>query len=635
MPSLLRTVALLLLFMLSPRCDETTDFQTTDTVDIFLVLEQLGRNETLLSSLANGADENSTSKSRSNLLERYARTKSDILYNALEALHLGLLGDSFNPDHYNETKTQLGYKIDANRNLGYQLAVTRDEVTLAQLELRQHIHSFLRQMRSLLLQPDEKAFDTLLHEEYRWLDAHPLQPYRDTLSGAPESTITESLRDGITTLGKLQRSYREMLDFLQRHRTKLLSENPVLELLRVQTLLQRLDAVVPYRFGTIGFGKIILIFSILLVFFSLRRFIVRWMIRGLERYFIRHGSVYVHARFAKAIQRPVSFFLMLYAIGLSLEVLTYPDAPGARLSEWLSIFYVILIAWAVIKLVSVYGEYLLSTLIRGSDNLRKEVINMLVKMTYFMIVFVVFFVIFRILNFNVSAIIASLGIGGLAVALAAKDTLSNFFASVMILLDNSFSQGDWIECEGIEGIVVEIGLRKTTVRTFDNAMLFVPNAKLAENSIRNWSRRKVGRRIKMHITLTYDSPRLQLRRCVEEIRTMLIEHEGITAPGKQENISEPLNAYGFRSEFISHDDLEGYKRTFLVFLDQMNSSSVDILVYCFTRTTDWEEWLRIKEDVIYRIMEIVERNGLKFAFPSQSIYVESLPSQPGAQHLDA
>ena len=71
--------------MLSPRCDETTDFQTTDTVDIFLVLEQLGRNETLLSSLANGADENSTSKSRSNLLERYARTKSDILYNALEA----------------------------------------------------------------------------------------------------------------------------------------------------------------------------------------------------------------------------------------------------------------------------------------------------------------------------------------------------------------------------------------------------------------------------------------------------------------------------------------------------------------------------------------------------------------------
>ncbi len=635
MSSFPRAILIVLFLILPLYCDENSDFHTTDTVDVFLVLEQLGRNETLLASLSHGNDDNATSKSRNNLIERYARTKSDILYNALEALHLGLLGDSFDPDHYNETKTQLGYKIEANRNLGYQLAVTRDEVTLAQLELRQYIHSFLKRMHALLQQPDENALESLLHDAYRWLDAHPLQPYRDTLSNAPESTITESLHDGIETLETLQRSYRELLDFLQQHRTKLLSENPVFEMLRIQTLLQRLDTLVPYRFGNVGFGKIILIITILLLFFSLRRVIVRWMIRGLEHYFIRHGSIYVHARFAKAIQRPVSFFLMLYAAGLSLEVLTYPEAPGAHISQWLSIFYVILIAWAVIKLVSVYGEYLLSTLIRGSDNLRKEVINMLIKMTYFMIVFVAFFLIFRILDFNVSAIIASLGIGGLAVALAAKDTLSNFFASVMILLDNSFSQGDWIECEGIEGIVVEIGLRKTTIRTFDNAMLFVPNAKLAENSIRNWSRRKVGRRIKMHITLTYDSPREQLRRCVEEIRAMLLEHDGITAPGKQENISEPLNAYGFRSQFISRDDLEGYKRTFLVFLDQMNSSSVDILVYCFTRTTDWEEWLAIKEDIIYRIMEIVEKNDLKFAFPSQSIYVESLPSQPGAQHLDA
>jgi len=172
--------------------------------------------------------------------------------------------------------------------------------------------------------------------------------------------------------------------------------------------------------------------------------------------------------------------------------------------------------------------------------------------------------------------------------------------------------------DGKEGVVVEIGLRVTTLRTFDNALIAVPNAVLANNEVKNWNKRKLGRRIKMSLGLKYDSKYTDIKRAIEEIRIMLDTHSGIAT----QNTAFTHNRAKI-AKLVSKDDAEGVKKTLLVYLDEFSDSSINILVYCFTKSVDWEEWLRVKEDVMYKIMDIFERNNLEFAFPSLSIYKEN------------
>lgn len=164
--------------------------------------------------------------------------------------------------------------------------------------------------------------------------------------------------------------------------------------------------------------------------------------------------------------------------------------------------------------------------------------------------------------------------------------------------------------------MVEIGLRVTTIRTFDNALISVPNATLANSDVKNWSKRSVGRRIKMNIGVKYDSKREDIQNAIKEIRSMLENHPNI-ATEKLEYELENKKRY-----LVSEDDVYGVKKTLLVYLDEFASSSINILVYCFSTTVVWAEWLEVKEDVMLKIMGILERNNLEFAFPSLSIYEE-------------
>jgi MscS family membrane protein len=258
---------------------------------------------------------------------------------------------------------------------------------------------------------------------------------------------------------------------------------------------------------------------------------------------------------------------------------------------------------------------------QNSLTLRAELINLLLSVSKAIILLVALIVSLLKMNINVSGVIASLGIGGLAIALAAKDTLSNFFGLIKIIFDESFSQGDWIETSDVEGTVVEIGFISTKIRTFDNAMITVPNEKLANTSVKNWSRRKIGRRIKLHIGVTYSSNISDVQNAIDEIHTMLVEHKDISTSEKI-NRRELNRYYRRKNKLISLENKAGIKSTLLVYLDRFSDSSIDILIYSFTKTTNWQEWLKVKQDVLYKIWEILEKNNLEFAFPSQSIYLE-------------
>ncbi|MEJ2500191.1 MAG: mechanosensitive ion channel family protein [Campylobacterales bacterium] len=253
--------------------------------------------------------------------------------------------------------------------------------------------------------------------------------------------------------------------------------------------------------------------------------------------------------------------------------------------------------------------------------MRSELVNLILSIVKIVIIITAALFFLVHIGVNITGLVASLGIGGLAVALAAKDTLSNFFGLLKILSDNSFSQGDWIAAGDVEGTVVEIGFISTDVRTFDNALITVPNEKLANVPLKNYSRRKVGRRIKMHIGVTYGSDREALAKAIKAIEKMLREHAGTVVPGEYDT---ELRARLKRKEkrLISVEDKFGIKTSLMVYLDQLSASSMDILIYTFTNTVDWEEWLGIKQDIIFRIWEILENHGLEFAFPSQSLYFD-------------
>jgi len=197
---------------------------------------------------------------------------------------------------------------------------------------------------------------------------------------------------------------------------------------------------------------------------------------------------------------------------------------------------------------------------------------------------------------NVSAFIASLGLVGMALALAAKDTAANLFGSLVIFTDRPFKIGDWILTPNVEGIVEEIGIRSTKVRTFAQALVNIPNALIANTAITNWSR--MGkRRIKMRLGLTYSTNTAQMEAILKDLREMLASHEGV----QQDRI------------MVNFDEFEG--------------SSLSIFCYFFTTTTVWAEYLMVKEDINLKIMKIVENNNASFAFPSKSVYIESMPTE--------
>lgn len=198
-----------------------------------------------------------------------------------------------------------------------------------------------------------------------------------------------------------------------------------------------------------------------------------------------------------------------------------------------------------------------------------------------------------VLNIPISGFLAAGGVGGIALGLAARDLLANFFGGFMVFMDRPFSVGDWIRSpdRSIEGVVENIGWRMTTIRKFDKRPMYVPNATFASITVENPSR-MTHRRISEHVGVRYDDF-AQLRTIVDEIRDYVTTHE----------------------------DLDNAQTT-MVHFDRYGPHSLDIMIYCFTRTVVWTEYHAVREQVLLGIGEIIERNGAEIAFPTRTLKVE-------------
>jgi len=295
----------------------------------------------------------------------------------------------------------------------------------------------------------------------------------------------------------------------------------------------------------------------------------------------------------KEIVPPLRFSLIVVGLFLLVFILKINNSIITNTLNTLSIYTLF---WFVLAIVNGLQSALYRFMAKINQELSKEFSKFLIRIIKLIIIIVGLSSILTIWGINVTALIASLGIGGLAFALAAKDTAANLFGSIAILVDKSIKIGDWVVVDGIEGVVEDIGMRTTKIRTFQKSITAIPNSIVANAHIENFSRRDI-RRLKFTIGLVYSTKKDDIKAIVSSIESMIKNHSG-----------------------IAQDE------TIIINFESFGDSSLNIFVYCFTNTANWQEYLDIKEDINYKIIDIVQSNSSDFAFPSQSLYIESLPS---------
>ena len=227
--------------------------------------------------------------------------------------------------------------------------------------------------------------------------------------------------------------------------------------------------------------------------------------------------------------------------------------------------------------------------------LTKGLVLWIVRSLKYLIIFLGIVAVLEVWGIKIGPVIAGLGLFGVAVALGAQDLFKNLISGIMILLEKRFHIGDVIKVPGhTEGTVQHIGFRSTLIKKFDSTPITIPNYIFAEAPILNYSNRK-NRRINWIIGLEYNSTLEQIKNLTDSISLHLNQSD----------------------DFVINDNIKAFVR-----LDKFNDSSIDILIYCFTSTNDWEEYLQIKENLAIFIKKKMEELKLSFAFPSQSIYIE-------------
>ena len=267
-------------------------------------------------------------------------------------------------------------------------------------------------------------------------------------------------------------------------------------------------------------------------------------------------------------------------------------------AEWLVVLLVavkVLVGisgiWGGWHIVDLINDILYAKALTTHNKLDDVLVPLLRKALKVVVVLIGVMFILSNLNMNINGLFAGLGLGGLAFALAAKDTIQNLFGSISVLVDQSFHVGDWVVIEDVEGTVEEVGLRSTRIRTFYDSQVVVPNSRLITATVDNMGKRRY-RRFKTTLTVTYDTTADKLEELCEGIRELV-----------------RINDYT-RKDYYH------------VYFHEMADSYLGILIYVFFSTPDWGSELRERHHFLMNVMRLAEKMGIEFAFPSRTVVVK-------------
>lgn len=343
----------------------------------------------------------------------------------------------------------------------------------------------------------------------------------------------------------------------------------------------------------IDIGSILSAIGILIVALLFRGLFTKFVVRRIDNW-VASSNGKVDDKIIRAIIPPIRFTPIILGLFFAFKALPLPEATTPFTDKIIRTLIIFTMFWSLSRLMEP-----LRTMFRKLEKLfSKSMVQWISKLLKVLIIVIGAATILETWGIKIAPILAGLGLFGVAVALGAQDFFKNLIAGITIIAEKRFNPGDWIKVDGVvEGTVEDVGFRSTAIRRFDKAPVHVPNAQLSDAAVTNFSR-MTHRRIYWTIGIEYSASTPQLKIIRDEIMAHL-EKSG----------SFDMNVSTF------------------VRIDSFGASSIDIMLYCFTKTTNWGEWLQIKEDLAFVIKDIVENKaGTGFAFPSQSVYIESLPN---------
>ena len=344
----------------------------------------------------------------------------------------------------------------------------------------------------------------------------------------------------------------------------------------------------------INASEIIIGLIIFLIFYVLRRLFARFLINRLNK-IVSKTSTSLDDTVIEVIEGPLKFLPIVLGFFIASSYINFSSESQTFIDLLNRTLITIFIFWLLHQLVIPFSFVIENF----EDKISKPLVDWTLRGLKIIIFILGVVAVLELWGIKVGPVIAGLGLFGIAVALGAQDLFKNLISGIMILMERRFTVGDIVLVSGeVEGVVEQIGFRSTLIRRFDSTPVMVPNYKFAEQSVTNHSRRH-HRRIRWLIGLEYRTTVEQLKNIRDKIHDLVLND---TSFAKNENSS------------------------FFVRIDSFSDSSIDMLVQAFTVTNDWGEFLKIKENLAVKIIEIVDKNSTSFAFPSQSLYVESLPS---------
>ena len=354
--------------------------------------------------------------------------------------------------------------------------------------------------------------------------------------------------------------------------------------------MTELNALLNQPAGPFTWGQLLSALGLVVAAYILRAIIISQISRRLLA-LVARTKTKADDMAVEALVTPLGWLLPLFGLYGAFRLLAVDHLElTAAAGRVFMVATILVVSWALFKLVDAGAILAVERSRRDAAQLDHALVPTLRKAVKVFLGVLVFVLVAQNLGYSVSGLIGALGVGGLAVALAAQETMANLFGGITILVDRPFRLGDWITFGTTDGTVEEIGLRSTRIRTFAKTLISVPNSTLAKATVENHSLMP-KRRISMTVGITYQSKPDQVRAAVARIEAHL--------RGSSE---------------IDQDFL-------MVKFTGFNDSSLDILVYCFTVTTGWVEHLQGRQDVQLAIMDILEELGLEIAYPTRTLHL--------------
>ncbi|MEP1097461.1 MAG: mechanosensitive ion channel family protein [Cyclobacteriaceae bacterium] len=296
------------------------------------------------------------------------------------------------------------------------------------------------------------------------------------------------------------------------------------------------------------------------------------------------------------LAKPASVFFIVLLLILFTPALQLPPEYAQYIITGLRVtlpLYGTIIFYRMVNVAAVY----LSRMAQKTDStLDDQLVPLLRKALKTFVVIIGTLFILDNLEVPILPLLTGLSIGGLAFALAAQDTIKNFFGSIMIFIDKPFQVGDWVTSGDIDGTVEEVGFRSSRIRTFSNSLVYVPNGKLADSTIDNHGLRQY-RRFYTQISINYDTPPELIKIFVDGLRKIVETHPNTRKDG------------------------------YHIYFNDMAASSLNVMFYIFFEVPTWAEELKARHEVLLEIMSLAKELGINFAFPTQTLHVENLPGQ--------